>query len=63
MIKSAVIGVGSMGQHHARVYSELEESELVAVVDSDLDRARLIGEKFDVAAYVDYRRMLQELQP
>jgi predicted dehydrogenase len=52
-----------MGQHHARVYSELAESELVAVVDSDIDRARFIGDKFDVPAYTDYRLMLQELQP
>ncbi len=63
MIKSAVVGVGSMGQHHARVYSEILDSELVAVVDADYDRARSIGEKFDVPAYDDYERMLQEQRP
>ena len=35
MIKTAVIGVGSMGQHHARVYSQLKGSDLMAVSDAD----------------------------
>ena len=63
MIRSAVVGVGSMGQHHARVYSELPESELVAVVDSDYERACSIAGKFNVPAYTDFRQMLQEQQP
>ena len=33
-MRAAVIGVGSMGTNHARVYSELDEVELVAVADS-----------------------------
>ena len=32
-MKAAVIGVGSMGVNHARVYSELSEIDLVAVAD------------------------------
>ncbi len=63
MIKSAVIGVGSMGQHHARVYSEIPNTELVAVVDADYDRARSIAQKFGVLAYDDYELMLAELRP
>jgi predicted dehydrogenase len=34
-----VIGVGSMGQNHARVYAELPDVELVGVADTDADRA------------------------
>lgn len=63
MIKSAVVGVGSMGQHHARVYSEIPDSELVAVVDADHDRAKSIAEKFSVPAYDDYELMLEEQRP
>lgn len=40
-----VIGVGSMGQHHARVYSELPYVNLVAVFDVDEEQARAIGDK------------------
>ncbi|MEA3309537.1 MAG: gfo/Idh/MocA family oxidoreductase, partial [Chloroflexota bacterium] len=30
-LRAAVIGVGAMGRHHARVYTELPQTELVAV--------------------------------
>lgn len=43
-LRVGVFGVGSLGQHHARVYSELEQADLVGVYD--LDRARAA----DVAA-------------
>ncbi len=45
-LKVAVIGVGHMGRNHARIYSELDGCELVAVVDKDLDRAREIASQF-----------------
>lgn len=35
----AVVGVGHMGRHHARLYSELPQSRLIAVVDKDPARA------------------------
>jgi predicted dehydrogenase len=38
-----VIGVGSLGQHHARVFAALPGVELVAVVDRDVDRAREVA--------------------
>ncbi|MDR0310133.1 MAG: Gfo/Idh/MocA family oxidoreductase, partial [Acidobacteriota bacterium] len=33
-IRVGVIGVGALGQHHARVYASLPEAELVGVVDA-----------------------------
>ena len=33
-VKLAVIGVGALGQHHARILSSMPEVELVGVVDS-----------------------------
>ncbi len=42
----AVIGVGRMGRHHARVYHELASAKLVAVVDADEDRAASLADKF-----------------
>lgn len=41
-LRCAVVGAGRMGRHHARVYSQLKETELIAVVDSDLQRARSV---------------------
>ncbi len=45
--QTVVVGVGHMGVHHARVYSELPESKLVAIVDVDLKRAQEIAQKYD----------------
>jgi predicted dehydrogenase len=39
-IKVGVIGVGSMGKNHARIYSSLEEAEFVGIYDLDTDTAR-----------------------
>ena len=35
MIKVGVIGVGSMGQHHARIYSSMNEVKLIGITDVD----------------------------
>ncbi|MCZ6654019.1 MAG: Gfo/Idh/MocA family oxidoreductase [Planctomycetota bacterium] len=49
--QTVVVGVGHMGAHHARVYSELPESKLVAIVDVNLKRAQEIAHKYGCAAY------------
>lgn len=43
MIRAGVVGVGSMGAHHARVYDELEGVSLAGVVDEDADRAASVA--------------------
>jgi UDP-N-acetylglucosamine 3-dehydrogenase len=62
-MKVAVIGVGSMGRNHARVYSELAEAELVAVSDADSKLAQSVAEKFGARAYTDYRELLAQEKP
>ncbi|WP_096388819.1 Gfo/Idh/MocA family protein [Halopenitus persicus] len=42
-LAAGVIGVGSMGQHHARVYNELPDSELIGVSDVDEERAAAVA--------------------
>lgn len=54
-IRTAVIGVGHLGQHHARILSQLEDSELIAVVDNDPKRAAMLAEKFKCEAISDYK--------
>ena len=49
-VRTGVIGVGSMGRHHARVYQELPETELVGVADADPDRAGEIAQKYGTVA-------------
>lgn len=45
-VKTGVVGVGAMGKNHARIYGELENSELTAVCDADLDRAKEIADEY-----------------
>ena len=49
-IDVGVIGVGSMGQHHARVYDELPAANLVGVTDVDETQAEEIAAKHGVEA-------------
>lgn len=41
-IRCGVVGVGSLGQHHARIYGQLPNVEFVGVFDQSADRAREI---------------------
>ncbi|MBN1348198.1 Gfo/Idh/MocA family oxidoreductase [candidate division KSB1 bacterium] len=58
MMRTGVIGLGTMGWHHARVYSELDESTLVAVADVDSEVGLKAAEKYSATYYRDYREML-----
>ncbi|MFC0538732.1 Gfo/Idh/MocA family protein [Pelagicoccus mobilis] len=45
-LKCGVAGVGYLGQHHARIYSELENVELAGIFETNTERAAEISEKF-----------------
>lgn len=45
-LRCGVIGVGRMGRHHARVYAQAPDTELVGVVDSSSDRAGDVAEQW-----------------
>ena len=47
----AVVGVGHLGRHHARLYASLPEARLVGVVDRDLERARAVAAEFGCSAW------------
>ncbi len=57
-MKVGVIGVGAMGQHHARVYHEMDGVELVGVSDVDRLRAEEIAAMHGARAFTDYRKLL-----
>lgn len=63
MTRVAVIGVGSMGRNHARVYNELPDAELVAVADSCEDISAAVAEKFGAKAYANYVDLLEKEKP
>jgi len=57
-MKIAVIGVGSLGQHHARIYSQLQDVELVGVCDTDAGRAEKIAKNFGTRPFSDYKELI-----
>jgi predicted dehydrogenase len=63
MITAAVIGVGSMGRNHARVYRSLPDVQLVAVADTDPQTAGRIGQLHGVRPYGDFQTMLASEAP
>jgi predicted dehydrogenase len=54
----AVIGVGHLGQHHARILSAMPDVDLVAVVDTRPGRAAEIATKHATAALTDHSSLL-----
>ncbi|NBD36481.1 MAG: Gfo/Idh/MocA family oxidoreductase [Chloroflexi bacterium] len=62
-LKAAVIGVGSMGRHHARVYTQISQTTLVGVADADAATAERIGAQYSVPTYTDYEALLTEEKP
>jgi predicted dehydrogenase len=60
-LRAGVIGVGHLGQHHARLYASLPDSTLVGVVDHDHGRASLIGGQYGARAYDDLPDLLKHV--
>ena len=50
-IRTGVVGVGSLGQWHARIYSEMPDVELVGVYDADKKRAKEIADRYHTAPF------------
>ena len=58
MIRVGVIGVGSFGRAHARVYAESAKAHLVSVCDIDEASGKSIAEQFKAAYSADYRELI-----
>jgi predicted dehydrogenase len=50
-IPVCVIGCGVFGRHHARIYRELPEADLVGVYDTDAARAAEVAREFGTRAF------------
>src|SRR5215467_7003384 len=56
-MKVAVIGVGHVGKHHARLYAELPNIDLAGVVDLQKSRSEEIAALHNTSAFGDYREL------
>jgi predicted dehydrogenase len=60
-LRIAVVGVGHLGRHHARILSSLPGVTLVAVVDRNRARVEEIAAASGVRALTDYRDLLGQV--
>jgi len=51
VLKVGVIGVGFMGELHARTLVEMPNVDVVGVVDADLERAKEVASKYGIKSY------------
>ena len=54
-MRAVVIGVGHLGQHHARILSSLPGVSLAGVVDIDAARAAQVASDYGTTAFADVR--------
>lgn len=60
-LKVGVIGAGAMGRSHARVYSDMDKVELMAVCDKDKKTANEIAKKYNANPFTDYKKIDKSL--
>jgi predicted dehydrogenase len=60
-LRVAVVGVGHLGQHHARILASMPGVTLVGVVDTKPGRAEEIGARYGVPGYADASAVIPEV--
>lgn len=60
-IRTAVVGAGKMGTIHAKVYSQLPQSRLVAIVDIDPQKAQRLAQEHDCQAFTGCSDILDKV--
>lgn len=60
-LRLAVVGVGALGRHHARILSQLDHVELVAVADSQAERGQAVADQHQTRWVSDYRDLLNQV--
>lgn len=58
-LRAGVVGVGHLGQHHARLYAALPDSTLIGVTDQDRGRARLIADQHGAQVFEELSDLLK----
>ena len=60
-LRAGVVGVGYLGALHAEKYASLHDVDLVAVVDTDSERAAAIAARCHTQAMTDYRGLFDRV--
>lgn len=58
-LRIGVIGVGHLGQHHARIFAQNPNCQLVAIVDRDKDKAERLARQWNTVGFKRYRKIYE----
>jgi len=58
-LRVAVIGAGAMGASHVRVYSKMEDIDLIAVCDNNKETSSKVADKYKIKSYTSYEEMFE----
>jgi UDP-N-acetylglucosamine 3-dehydrogenase len=61
-LRAAVLGVGAMGAHHARLYAAMDDVDLVAIADQG-DGLDALARRYGCAGYRDHAALLARERP
>jgi predicted dehydrogenase len=61
MLKAGVVGVGSLGQHHARIFASLSDVNLVGIADVNRQRGEEIALKYKTEFYPSWESLIEEV--
>ncbi len=57
-VRMAVIGVGALGRHHARILANMQGVNLIGVADPNLTQAQAVAKEHQTVAVADYTELL-----
>src|SRR5262249_47177787 len=57
-VRIGAVGVGALGQHHARIYAALRGATLVGVHDADAGRAAEVADRYGTTAFSDIQSLV-----
>jgi len=60
-LRVGVVGAGALGRHHARIYSQLPSTELIAVADTSPERGRAVADACGTRWFSDYRQLFGQV--
>lgn len=61
-LRVGVVGVGSLGQHHVRIYAQMPDVELVGLADTNHNRAHEIAAAHHTHAFDDFEKLLNHVE-
>jgi len=62
VVPVGVFGVGSLGEHHARIYRQMTQARLVGVYDAHAERAAAVAEKYGTRAFATPEALAAEVR-